>query len=238
MSELFKAAALEKQAAGDEDLKYINRQTLREMTMDEVFTFRLAACDDQVDRDYERFTEKTLEELAPMFVGKPVLMDHLWSAGKQTARVYHAYVDGGFIRLDEPRRLVLLCYMPRTDQTADTITAIESGILRECSVGCSVERIICSICGADQTQHCCSHIPGQEYAGQMCVMELDGARDAYEVSLLPVPAQPKAGIIKSKRYGGQGGPLEPLVQAGEEEGFRLAKAMQEQEKTRYGGNNA
>lgn len=238
MSELFKAAILEKRAADEEDLKYINRQALRELTMDEVFIFRLAACDNQVDRDWERFTDRTLEELAPLFVGRPVLMDHQWSAGKQTARVYWAYVEPGFIRPKDPQRLVLLCYMPRTEQTADTITAIESGILRECSVGCSVDRVICSICGTDQTKACCSHMPGREYDGQLCVMELDGARDAYEVSLLPVPAQPKAGIIKSKRYGGQGGPQEPPDGSGEEETLRLAQAMQEQEKMRYGGMNA
>ena len=57
MSELFKAAALEKRAAGDEDLEYINRQTLLDMIMDDVFTFRLSSCDDQVVRDYERFTD-------------------------------------------------------------------------------------------------------------------------------------------------------------------------------------
>ena len=57
MSELFKAALLEKAAAlSEEDLQLINRQALRELKAEEVFTFRLAACDDQIDRDHERFT--------------------------------------------------------------------------------------------------------------------------------------------------------------------------------------
>ena len=34
-------------------------------------------------------------------------------------------------------------------------------------------------------------------------MDLEDAMDAYEVSLLPVPAQPAAGVTKSKRYGGK-----------------------------------
>ena len=42
------------------------------MTAEEVFTFRLAACDNQVDRDFERFTDAALEGLAPLFVGRPV----------------------------------------------------------------------------------------------------------------------------------------------------------------------
>ena len=121
--------------------------------------------------------------------------------------------------------------MPRTEQTASTITAIESGILRECSVGCAVERALCSICGADQVQTCCQHWPGREYDGRLCVMELDGAKDAYEVSFVPVPAQPGAGIVKSKRYGGR----ESTEDAGDDEVFQLAMARQEQEKMRYGG---
>ena len=93
--------------------------------------------------------------------------------------------------------------MPRTAQTEATIAAIESGILRECSVGLAVLRALCSTCGADQTETVCQHIPGREYDGQMCHMDLDGVADVYEVSLVPVPAQPAAGVIKSKRYGGQ-----------------------------------
>lgn len=228
MNEILKAARVEKQAVSEGELALINTQTLRTLTADEVFTFRLAACDDQVDRDNERFTLAALEGLAPLFVGRPVLMDHKWSAGTQTARVYAAGVE----EAEGIHRLVLRCYMPRTEQTAPTITAIESGILRECSVGCAVDRVICSICGANQVQTCCQHFPGREYDGRLCVMDLDGARDAYEVSLVAVPAQPGAGIVKSKRYGGQ----DPQEEPGDDEVFQLAMARQEQEKMRYGGS--
>ena len=231
MSEILKPASLEKQAVNDSELALINRQTLRALTVDEVFVFRLAACDNQVDRDFERFTDGALDGLVPLFVGRPVLMDHRWNAGSQTARVYAASVE----QSESVRRLVLRCYMPRTEQTEGTISAIESGILRECSVGCSVERVICSICGADQAKTCCQHWPGREYDGHLCVMDLDGAKDAYEVSLVAVPAQPEAGIIKSKRYGGQERPQEPPEDAGEEDALRMAQAMQEQETVRYGG---
>lgn len=182
-----------------EELALINRQTLKPLEEEQVFTFRLAACDDQPDRDGERFTTETLEQLAQLFVGKPVLRDHDWSAGSQTARVYAAQVE----RLPDRTALTLRCYMPRTPETAGAVAAIEAGILRECSVGVAVRRAVCSICGADQGETLCPHIPGRQYEGQTCVMELEGGADAYEASFVAVPAQRQAGVVKSKRYGGE-----------------------------------
>lgn len=202
MEQILKAAEIAKQEGSSEDLALINKQALRELKQEEVFTFRLAACDNQVDRDHEQFTDAALEGLAPMFVGKSVLTDHAWAVGNQTARVYDAYVESA----GQVKRLMLKCYMPRTEDTAKTINAIETGILRECSVGCSVEHAVCNICGADQTKTCCAHRAGREYDGKVCVMGLDGAKDAYEVSLVAVPAQKEAGVVKSKRYGGQEAP--------------------------------
>lgn len=200
MEQILKAARLEKAELNEEELALINQQTLRPLAPEEVFTFRLAACDNQVDRDFERFTETALEEMAEKFVGCPVLRDHKWSADAQTARVYAGSVEQG--PGEGVRRLVLRCYMVRTDQAAPTIAAIEGGILRECSVGLAVERALCSICGVNQRETLCRHTPGREYDGQMCHMDLDGVADTYEVSLVAVPAQPAAGVIKSKRYGG------------------------------------
>lgn len=229
MEMIYKAARLEKAAVGDQDLALINAQTLRELSADEVFAFRLAACDNQVDRDGERFTEATLEQLSSIYIGKPVLRDHKWSAETQTARVYDAQVtDEG-----EVKRLVLSCYMVRTASTADTIAAIEGGILRECSVGCAVQHVNCSICGADQRETLCEHWPGREYDGQFCHFDLDGAADAYEVSLVAVPAQPEAGVVKAKRYGGVETPETPAPEGADNSERWADEAALELERMRF-----
>ena len=88
MDAIQKAARVEKQALAGEELALINRQALKELTEEEVFVFRVAACDNQVDREQERFTEAALDRLAELYVGKTVIMDHRWSANGQTARIY------------------------------------------------------------------------------------------------------------------------------------------------------
>ncbi len=200
MKEFLKAASVERGPALEAgEMALINRQTLRELQPEEVFTFRLAACDNQVDRDNERFSDEALDQMAEKYVGRPVLRDHKWSAGAQTARVYAAQVE----EANGIKRLVLRCYLPRTAGTEETIAAIESGVLRECSVGVCCGASVCSICGADQMEALCRHFPGRKYDGKRCYFTLGDICDAYEVSLCAVPSQPAAGTIKSKRYGGE-----------------------------------
>ena len=230
MDQILKQAHLMKAVLDNGELALINAQSLRPLTEEEVFVFRLAACNNQVDRDLERFTEATLEDLAGLFVGRPVLLDHKWSAESQTARVYAAAVEE-MPGVEGGQQLVLRCYMPRLQGNGDTIAAIESGLLRECSVGVAVGSAICSVCGADRTTTWCEHCKGVEYDGKLCYIELTGARDAYEVSLVPVPAQPAAGVVK--RYGGPEGPgSEQPGEPGTDTAWQ-DEALLELEKMRY-----
>ena len=161
-------------------------------------------------------------------MGRPVLRDHRWSSDTQTARIYAAEVE----EVGEDARLVCRAYMLRGDATADTVNALEAGILREVSVGCLMEKAVCSVCGVDKSKAWCEHRPGKDYNGQVCTVELDEATDAYEISFVAVPSQPGAGVVKT--YGGEG-TKEPPTEVGEDEDLRMARALQEQEEKRYGG---
>lgn len=173
------------------DMDAINQLTLRELAPEEVYTWKMVACDDQTDRDCERFTGGALESLAKLFVGKPVLQDHDWSASSQCGRIYAGAVESGE---DGRRQLVLRAYMIRAADTEARIRAIEAGIIREVSVGCAVASRTCSICGKDYGS--CRHHRGEDYGGQRCEVVLDKATDAYEVSFVAVPAQPGARTTK------------------------------------------
>ena len=75
-----------------EQLEQINRFARRELKAEEVYSFSVRLCDNEVDRDGERFPRRTLEELAELFVGKSGLFDHSWTARGQAARIYAAQV--------------------------------------------------------------------------------------------------------------------------------------------------
>jgi hypothetical protein len=192
--------------AGEEDLRLINALSRKELKAEEVYLFSVRLCDNEVDRDGERFSTGTLEELAGMFVGKSGIFDHQWSASGQAARIYKTEV------VREPENLTQAgdgycwlkgyAYMVRTERTRDLICEIEAGIKKEVSVGCAVERSVCSICGADLRQGACGHRKGEYYDGQLCFVSLEGAKDAYEFSFVAVPAQPKAGVVKGAGQSG------------------------------------
>lgn len=203
--EICKDGAVKAIGAPDgEELKLINALSRRELEAGEVYTFALRLCDNETDRDFERFSDETLEQLAPMFVGASGVFDHQWSARGQTARIYRAQVveDGSLTRDGRPCRwLKGWAYMMRTAENAGLIAEIDGGIKREVSVGCAVERVVCSVCG--QELDACPHEKGENCGGQVCCGVLTGAQDVYEWSFVAVPAQRKAGVVKSAGRGMQ-----------------------------------
>lgn len=190
------------------DIALINQFTVKELTPEDVYCFSLVLCDNEVDRDLERFTDKTLGKLAKLFVGKTGISDHNWSASKQVARLYRVEVETTTEknRLGQPlKRLRGSAYMMKNETNQPTIDAIEGGILKEVSIGCAVQKTVCSICGEPikydwrtGTYQCpTGHIKGETYDGKMCVADLEDPVDAYEFSFVAVPAQKGAGVTKS-----------------------------------------
>ena len=183
-------------AVSQEDLDLINQVAKSPLGAEQVYAFSVRLCDNEVDRDFERFDNEALERLGELLVGKSGIFDHQWSARGQTARIYRTEVvrepavvtEAG----DEYRWLKGWAYLLRTEGNEDLIAEIEGGIKKEVSVGCSVGRSVCSVCGS-------GHVRGQRYDGKLCFMELGDVADAYEWSFVAVPAQRRAGILK--RFG-------------------------------------
>ena len=207
-----------------EELQAINRYAKAELTEDQVYTFSVRLCDNEVDRDMERFATEDLERLGELFLGKSGIFDHQWSAKGQTARIYRTEVvrESGVVTAagDEYRWLKAWAYLMRTEKNQDLITEIEGGIKKEVSVGCSMGRSVCSVCGAENGA--CSHVKGQVYGDKLCFTELREPLDAYEWSFVAVPAQPRAGVVK--RFGREEPELR-LLQKQAQAGQRYLSAL-------------
>lgn len=189
-----------------EEMKLINSYCRHVMKESEVYTFSVVLCDNDIDRDFECFTNEALEKLRELYVGKTGILDHSNKSANQTARVFSAEVEKVPGRLtktgEEYYRLKARAYMPRIDKNKDFISEIETGIKKEVSIGCAVSKKYCSICGASLDSEACNHEKGkyyeQEGKASLCYTILDEPTDAYEWSFVAVPAQVNAGVIKTR----------------------------------------
>ena len=176
-------------------LEAINAQAKASMTEETVYVFSLRLCDDQVDRDGERFDTAALPGLAKLFIGKTGIVDHRWSSDNQVARIFQTQV----VKENGVSYIKAWAYIRRGGQNDEIIADIEAGIKKEVSIGCSMGRSICSVCGSDYGT--CGHMKGEMYDGAVCCAILQEPMDAYEFSFVAVPAQREAGVMKGLASG-------------------------------------
>jgi hypothetical protein len=198
----------------DEDLKKINKYTLSPVTAEDVFIFKATMADnEQDDRNYAPFNLKALQDLKKLYPGKTMLKDHSRRADNQIARIYDTELIQNANKTTElgelHTELEAKIYMIKTDSNKDLIAEIKGGIKKEVSTSCKPEKMICNICNVDNMKDWCRHYPGYEYdvndsngktTKKRCKMLLHGAKEAYELSFVAVPAQPRAGAHKCEGF--------------------------------------
>ena len=185
-------------------LEAINAQAKAQLTKEQVYVFSLRLCDDQVDRDNERFDTAALPGLAKLFIGRTGIVDHRWSSENQIARIFETQV----VKEQGVSYIKAWAYIRRGGGNDEVIADIEAGIKKEVSVGCAMGRAVCSVCGSEYGT--CGHGKGEYYDGQLCCAILQEPVDAYEFSFVAVPAQREAGVLKGM---GGGRTLKELAEA-------------------------
>lgn len=190
-----------KSVATNEDLAKIQQFSRRELLPEEIYVFNVDLCNNDVDRDYEKFSVETLKQMAELFVGKTGIFDHSMKSADQTARIFDAFVEkvNGKKTADgeDFYSLKAKAYMLNNEENKSLIDSIEAGIKKEVSVSCSVDKAYCSICHTDRKRAACEHKKGKMYGDRLCFNILTDATDAYEFSFVAVPAQREAGVTKS-----------------------------------------
>ena len=184
------AAAVAVGMPNPQQLEKINALAKGALTAEQVYVFSVRLCDDQVDRDFERFDTAALPELAKLFVGKSGIVDHRWSAESQIARIF----DTEVIEENGVTGIKAWAYIRRGGAGDEWIADIEAGIKKEVSVGCAMGSAVCSVCGSEYGS--CGHRKGEYYDGGLCCAVLREPVDAYEFSFVAVPAQRAAGVLK------------------------------------------
>ena len=178
----------------------VNTFTRRAFTEDEIFIFDVILCDNEIDRDCERFSHEALVQLKKLFVGKTGISDHNPKAQNQLARIFETELvtdDARTTSYGQPYEYVKAsAYMVRTDTNADIIAEIEGGIKKEVSISCAAKSRKCSVCGTDKNVSGCTHVKGKSYSKAVCHGILGDIGDAYEWSFVAIPAQVNAGVTK------------------------------------------
>ena len=172
-------------------LEAINAQAKGKMKAEDVYVFSVRLCDDQPDRDMERFDTLALPALAKLFIGKTGIVDHKWCSDNQVARIFETQV----VQEAGVSYIKAWAYIRRGGQADEVIADIEAGIKKEVSVGCAMGSSVCSICGSEYGT--CGHHKGEYYDGGICHVILREPVDAYEFSFVAVPAQRDAGVLKA-----------------------------------------
>ena len=190
-----------KSVATNEDLAKIQQFSRRELLPEEIYVFNVDLCNNDIDRDFEKFSVETLKQMAELFVGKTGIFDHSMKSADQTARIFDAFVEkvNGKKTADGEDFYCLKAkaYMLNNEQNRSLIDSIDAGIKKEVSVSCSVDKAYCSICHTDRKRAACEHRKGRMYGDRLCFNILTDATDAYEFSFVAVPAQREAGVTKS-----------------------------------------
>lgn len=188
------------------DLEKINQFTRSDFGADELYIFSVILCNNDIDRDYERFSLNALKSLKELFVGKTGIFDHSMKAENQKARIFETELEEVYDKKTADGmkfyQLRAKAYMVRNDENKSLITEIEAGIKKEVSISCSAKSSTCSICGNDKRHSLCEHINGKAYDGKTAFSVLDDISDAYEFSFVAVPAQREAGVTKHFNFEG------------------------------------
>lgn len=213
------------------DLEKINGFTRSSFDAENLYVFSVVLCNNDIDRDYEKFSVEALNQLCEKFLGKTGISDHSMKSSDQKARIFETWVE----KIDGRKtadgedfyQLKAKAYMVRSEENAPLIMEIEAGIKKEVSVSCSMGKSVCSVCGCDKRSGHCEHITGRAYKGKTAFTVLSDVRDAYEFSFVAVPAQREAGVTKAFKTGKEDADMKSIIKSLKEctGGITLSKAQ-------------
>lgn len=192
-------------AANDvKDIDLINKHTIVPLKEEDVFTFKIRLCDNEIDRVFDGMTDKFLGEFKEKGSNLTGISNHDWSSNNQVSRLYDTEIitdETKTNKIGEPYKYVLgkAYTLKRFEEYIEKISA---GLLKETSVSFESSGDTCSICGAetvkgeDNIAICPNgHVMGQMYDDKLAYNVVDNLTDIFEWSLVAVPCQRDSGVV-------------------------------------------
>ena len=116
----------------DADMRKINAVSSHPLTADQVFIFGMRVCSNDVDKDFERFTTKSLHSLAKMYIGKPGIIKN-----EESARIYDTVVVSDIERTtrsgDIYCELIAYAYILRSEVSKQLIEDLNADMVKNVS---------------------------------------------------------------------------------------------------------
>lgn len=169
----------------DEDLEKINKFTRKPLNSDDVAIFEVTLCDNEVDKDYERFDKGALEMIRTLSVGNLGVLYDVSHSTDQIARIYDCQINE-LNKLTQSgeyyKKVVAKVYIILTPNNSSLVEKLSSTPV-EVGISCSIKDCTCSICGQNMRVSACRHIKGKKYKGKLCYGVLSGMYDFLEWSL-------------------------------------------------------
>jgi hypothetical protein len=137
------------------------------------------------------FTPEGLKQVAPLLIGKPLMIGHDYGSAP-IGRFFAAKTVFMQPTPKTPRKesywVEALFYTIKGDPEGDAIVRrVDYGVWTELSLGWSVTGLPCRLCGADVRgigDQFCPHMPGEVYEGGMCIFDFDGVTEVHEASVV------------------------------------------------------
>ena len=154
------------------DTEMINKLSKNSYQPEELCTFEILLCDNEVDTDHDCFSYEALTQLKEKVIG---VFDH-----KNKACIFNAYIES------EPTRktkngeiyacLKAKAYVLNNEENKPLIEIIQQGKKNKVSLCCSVKTRTCSICKKEK----CEHIFGKMYDDKLCFSVINDISLVYE----------------------------------------------------------
>jgi hypothetical protein len=173
----------------EEELESANGLSNIDLQSDDFYVFEPLAANTEVDSDFEEFEVEALDDGARMTRGFPTQLDHERSIRSTVGKLLSGRVAN--------KKLYQKFYVLDIPENAALLKNIAAGIYNSVSVsfGTELKDYQCNSCKRPVVSQDCPHRPGtMDEGGKLVTVKIKRMAKFYELSLVWLGAQPKAGI--------------------------------------------